>query len=68
MEQFVSRPRRRAQRLDEQIEIAIGVDVGQIQQLLRMTVVERVAEMVAFSNTVLDLQARVRRQSIRPTG
>ncbi|MEP7113749.1 MAG: hypothetical protein ABI862_10815 [Ilumatobacteraceae bacterium] len=45
-----------------------GVDVGQIRRLLRMTVVERVAEMVAASNTVLDIQARVRRPSIRPTG
>lgn len=52
----------------DSVEDERGVDVGQIQQLLRMTVVERVAEMVAFSNTVLDLQARVRRQSIRPTG
>jgi len=45
-----------------------GVDVTQIRHLLGMTVAERVAEMVAFSNTVLDVQARVRRASTSSTG
>jgi len=45
-----------------------GVDVTQIRQLLRMTVAERVAEMIAFSNTVLDVQARVGRASTPSTG
>ena len=45
-----------------------GVDVTQIRQLLRMTVAERVAEMIAFSNMVLDVHARVGRAPIRSTG
>lgn len=49
------------------IEDGRGVDVTQIRQLLRMTVAERVAEMVAASNTVLDIQARVGRTPTRST-
>ena len=45
-----------------------GVDVTQIRQLLRMSVAERVAEMIAFSNTVLDVQASVGRTSNPSTG
>lgn len=50
------------------IEDERGVDVAQIRQLLRMTVAGRVAEMIAFSNTVLDIQARIGRASTQSTG
>lgn len=48
------------------VEDERGVDVTQIQALLRMTVAGRVAEMVAFSNTVLDIQAYAARASTQP--
>lgn len=50
------------------IEDERGVDVAQIRELLRTTVAERVAEMVAASSTVLDIQARVGRTPTRSTG
>jgi hypothetical protein len=40
-----------------------GVDIGQIRRLLAMSVAERVEEMVAACNRVLDVQAHVRRTS-----
>ncbi|MEI7992969.1 MAG: hypothetical protein WCH93_11150 [Actinomycetota bacterium] len=33
-----------------------GVDVGQIRELLRMTVAERAAEMVRVCNMVIEVQ------------
>lgn len=45
-----------------------GIDVTQIRQLLGMTVADRVTEMIAFSNTVLDVQAHVGRTSIASPG
>lgn len=35
-----------------------GVDVGQIRELLRMSVPERVRSMVATANMLLEVQAR----------
>ena len=35
-----------------------GVDVGQIRELLRMTVAERAAEMVRVCNMVIEVQQR----------
>ena len=44
-----------------------GVDVGQIRDLLALSVAERAAEMVRVSNMVLDIQrnvAQARRQAV----
>jgi hypothetical protein len=48
------------------IEHERGVDISQIRQLLRMTVAERVAEMVRVSSMVLDAQAHVQAHVGRP--
>ena len=37
-----------------------GVDIGQIRDLLKMSVAERASEMVRVSNLVLDAQERSR--------
>jgi hypothetical protein len=37
-----------------------GVDIGQIRELLKMSVAERASEMVRVSNLVLDAQERIR--------
>lgn len=40
------------------LEDSRGVDVGQIRELLRMTVAERAAEMVRVCNMVIEVQQR----------
>lgn len=42
-----------------QIEDERGVDISQIRRQLRMTVPERVASMVAWANTIQQIQATV---------
>jgi len=36
-----------------------GVDIGQIRELLKLSVAERASEMVRVSNLVLDAQERI---------
>jgi len=40
-----------------------GVDVGQIRELLRMSVAERVRQMVHAANVLMTIQENVRRFS-----
>ncbi len=42
-------------------EDARGVDVGQIRELLRMSVAERVRQMVHAANVLMTMQDNVRR-------
>ena len=42
-------------------EDARGVDIGQIRELLRMSVAERVREMVHAANVLMTMQENVRR-------
>ncbi|MFM8846783.1 MAG: hypothetical protein ACKOHN_01885 [Actinomycetota bacterium] len=42
-------------------EDARGVDVGQIRELLRMSVAERVRQMVHAANVLMTMQENVRR-------
>ena len=42
-------------------EDARGVDIGQIRELLRMSVAERVRQMVHAANVLLTMQENVRR-------
>ena len=44
-------------------EDARGVDVGQIRELLRMSVAERVRQMVHAANVLMTMQENVRRFS-----
>ena len=44
-------------------EDARGVDVGQIRELLRMSVAERVRQMVHAANVLMTIQENVRRFS-----
>jgi hypothetical protein len=44
-------------------EDARGVDVGQIRELLRMSVAERVRKMVHAANVLMTIQENVRRFS-----
>ncbi|GDX15454.1 hypothetical protein LBMAG03_15530 [Actinomycetes bacterium] len=42
-------------------EDARGVDIGQIRELLRMSVAERVRQMVHAANVLMTMQENVRR-------
>lgn len=44
-------------------EDARGVDIGQIRELLRMSVAERVRQMVHAANVLMTMQENVRRLS-----
>lgn len=44
-------------------EDAHGVDVGQIREMLRMSVAERVRQMVHAANVLMTMQENVRRFS-----